>query len=62
MLVNYQGPKPETVEGFPDDAKRSCVGALHLLPRRPKEITADEWAWIKANRKDVAAHLVKLSE
>lgn len=60
MLVNYQGPKPETVEGFPDDSERSCEGALHLLPRRPREITEDEFAWIKANRKDVADHLIKL--
>ena len=62
MQIVYQGPTPVTVEGFPDDAKRSCVGALYLFPRRPKELTTDEYAWIKANRPDVAPQLVKLTD
>jgi len=61
-LVIYQGQQPECIEGFPDDTERSCVGALHLLSRRPKEITDDEYAYIIANREDVGKKLVKVRD
>lgn len=46
-LIIYYGEKPEYVEGFPKGCKRSCVGALHLYPRKQMEVTADEYAHMK---------------
>jgi hypothetical protein len=63
-LVLYQGPTPVQVEGFPDDAQRSVPGkgSLHFIPRQTKEVTADEYAYLMAQRPDLKQHLVHLRD
>lgn len=61
-LVLYQGATPQCIEGFPDDAERSCKGALHLRPHKATEVTDDEFAYIKTNRADVSKKLLKVRE
>lgn len=48
MLIVYYGDSPQYVEGFSPTCKRSCVGSLHLLPRRPLTVTEDEYEHLKA--------------
>lgn len=45
--VKYNGKCPEYCDGFPKDCKRSCKGAIHLLPTSIKDITDDEYKYIK---------------
>jgi|SRR6478609_3591538 len=54
------------IEGFPAELKegevarpfeRSCEGSLHLRPGSTLELTADEYAHIKAKRPDVFSSL-----
>lgn len=56
------------IEGFPKEAKneegkearpfeRSCVGSLHLRPGSTLDLTADEYAHIKAKRPEVFSSL-----
>lgn len=54
------------IEGFPAEVKdgeaarlfkRSCEGSLHLRPGSTLELTADEYAHIKAKRPDVFSSL-----
>lgn len=59
-LVKYQGKCPECVEGYPEDTERSAKGATHLRPDSALELTDDEYAYIKANRPDLARCLVIL--
>jgi hypothetical protein len=59
-LIKYQGKLPVCVEGFPEDAERSKDGALHLRPGQTIELTADEYAYIKANRVDLEKQIVLL--
>lgn len=59
-LVKYQGKHPECVEGYPADTERSVKGATHLRPDAVVELTDDEYAYLKANREDLARCLVLL--
>ena len=45
--IIYQGP-PRDVEGFPKEAKRSCVGSLGLLPGTSRDVTPDEMEHLKS--------------
>jgi hypothetical protein len=45
------------IEGFPEEAKRSCEGSLHLRPGATLDLTADEHDFIKAKRPEVFASL-----
>lgn len=59
MLI-IQTPKtiqPIQVEGFPDDAKRSVKGALHIFPGATKEITEDEYAVIQKKYPELSEKL-----
>lgn len=60
-LIGYYGDTPVCVEGFPENCKRSVKGALHLLPRKPMTVTADEHAHIVASRKDIVSKLKVLA-
>jgi hypothetical protein len=53
------GVAPCQVDDFPQDAERSCKGALHFRPASTKEITADELAHLRAapQHKKLAARL-----
>lgn len=55
LLINYYGDVPICVEGFIDECKRSCKGALHVLPKKPVTITDDEYEHIKKHY----SHVVK---
>jgi len=46
------------VEGFPEKAKRSKKGSMHLRPRATIEMTDDELAHIKAEHKDIVKHMM----
>lgn len=63
-LVKYQGRLPDCVEGFADDCERSSEdkGAIHFHTGKTVELSDDEYAHIKAQRKDLAANLVVLRE
>lgn len=61
-LIVYYGDQPESVEGFSDSCKRSCQGALHLQPRKPKTVSDDEFEHIKTARGDVFSKIRKLAE
>jgi len=61
-LIKFQGRLPECVEGFAEDAERSCEGALHLRPGQTAELTDDEYAHLKAQRPEVAKDVVLLRE
>ena len=54
MLIVYYGDSPHYVEGFSPVCKRSGVGSLHLLPRRPMTITADEYEHLKVRYPQLA--------
>jgi hypothetical protein len=41
------GHGPVTVEGFPEDAERSCEGALHLYPGQYRDVSDDELEHIR---------------
>ena len=45
------GVPPTQVEFPPEVKQRSCKGALHLRPASTKEITAEELAYLKADKK-----------
>ncbi len=45
--VKYTGNVPEYIDGFPKDCERSCKGSLHLLPNALKDISDDEYDYIK---------------
>jgi hypothetical protein len=45
--VKYTGKSPEYLDGFPKECKRSCKGAIHLLPNALKDITEDELKFIR---------------
>jgi len=46
-LIAYYGDSPVYVEGFSKDCARSCKGSVHVLPRKPVTVTADEYEHIK---------------
>ena len=48
LLIAYYGDSPVCVEGFPKDCARSCVGSIHVLPRKPVTVTEAEYGHIKA--------------
>jgi len=52
--VKYSGKSPEYIDGFPDGCKRSCKGAIHLLPGAVRELTEDEIEFIKGLPQKVA--------
>ncbi len=58
IKLKYAGRYPGYLDGFPEDCKRSCKGAIHLLPGRIKEVTKDEWDYIKKAYPELS--LVKL--
>ena len=45
--VKYTGNTPEYIDSFPKDCERSCKGSLHLLPNAFKDISDDEYEYIK---------------
>jgi hypothetical protein len=45
--VKYTGKSPEYLDGFPEECKRSCKGAIHLLPNALRDITEDEYKYIR---------------
>lgn len=45
--IKYTGKTPEYLDGFPKECKRSCKGAIHLMPNAIREISADEYEFIK---------------
>lgn len=45
--VKYTGNTPEYIDSFPKDCERSCKGSLHLLPNALKDISDDEYEYIK---------------
>jgi hypothetical protein len=47
-LIVYHGDSPVSVEGFAGACTRSCKGAIHILPGKPKTITSDEFEHLKA--------------
>ena len=55
LLINYFGDTPIYVEGFSEECERSCKGSLHVLPRKIKTITLDEYEYIKLKY----SHIVK---
>ena len=61
-LIKYQGRTPKHLDSFPSDAERSKAGALHLLPGHSYEISDDEYAYIKANKKELAKKILLLKE
>ena len=61
-LVKYIGQSPECIEGFPEDTERSKEGALYLRPGQTKQLTDDEYAYIKAHRKDLSKDVIVLRE
>lgn len=63
-LVKYQGRLPDCVEGFAEDCERSSedLGAIHFHTGKTVELTDDEYAHIKAQRKDLSENLVVLRE
>lgn len=61
-LILFKGPAPTSVEGFSEDSERSCEGALHLHPGQPKDISADEYAYIVAQRPDLKKVIVLLRD
>lgn len=60
-LIQYSGDSPVYAEGFSENCKRSCKGAIHILPRKPITVTDDEYAHIMKN-KDLASKLKVLAE
>ena len=63
MLI-IQAPKTiqsVQIEGFPNDAKRSTKGALHIAPGSTKEITEDEFAVIQERYPEVSEKLRVIS-
>ena len=62
LLVIYFGDTPVCVEGFSKECKRSCEGALHLLPRKQRSITEDECAHIKKSYKHILRKFRVISE
>ena len=53
--------QPVQVEGFPDGAKRSVKGALHIFPGATKEITEDEYAVIQEKYPKISEKLRVIS-
>lgn len=45
--IRYTGNIPEYIDSFPKDCERSCKGSLHLLPNALKDISDDEYEYIK---------------
>jgi hypothetical protein len=45
--VRYSGKSPEYLDSFPKDCERSCKGAIHLLPNTLRDISDDEYNYIK---------------
>jgi len=60
-VVVRTGLLPQQIDGFPDDCKRSCKGALHIrsgtLP-----MTVDEWKHIQSSRPDLVPSLRVICE
>ena len=61
-LIVYYGDTPQCVEGFAENCKRSCKGALHILPRKSTTITNDEFEHIKKSYKFMMKGLRVISE
>lgn len=47
MLIMYSGNYPIYAEGFSESCKRSCVGSLHLLPKKTITVTEEEYEHLK---------------
>ncbi len=58
-LIIFTGTTHESVS-IPDDAgiERSCIGAIYLLPKRPRRVTEGELEYIQANFSAIALTVV----
>ena len=62
LVMTRPGMPIAQVEGFPEKAKRSVKGALHLRPRATITVTDDEYAHIKEKRPDLFKHMTLLEK
>ena len=58
VKLQYVGKYPEYIS-FPDGCERSCEGSLYLLPGRLKEVTKQEYEYLKKHHSDLRFNVYK---